>query len=243
MRADVERMMATVRAHEALVQALRIRIARLQRQRFGARGSAPAPRGSSARSSSSSWPSRRSRSLPRPPESRSPTTRTRSRRWRSHVLRSTLLHAGAGPGSAPARRASASCSIRARPAPRLRGSAAAGGRGRQRDPGADHGAAEGRRDGTAEEVLPALRADHPGASALPADPAEHGRPGPARPCPGVEVRRPSSPLPPERDLRPHGRRHPRLDSGRLVRPRHAGARALGGADPGQCHGLGPPACR
>lgn len=35
MRMDVERMMATVRAHEALVQALRIRIARLQRQRFG----------------------------------------------------------------------------------------------------------------------------------------------------------------------------------------------------------------
>ena len=35
MRMDVERMMATVRAHEALVQALRIRIARLQRQKFG----------------------------------------------------------------------------------------------------------------------------------------------------------------------------------------------------------------
>lgn len=35
MRADVERMMATVRAHEALVQALQIRIARLQRQKFG----------------------------------------------------------------------------------------------------------------------------------------------------------------------------------------------------------------
>jgi len=36
MRAAAERMQATLRAHEALVQALRIRIARLQRQRFGA---------------------------------------------------------------------------------------------------------------------------------------------------------------------------------------------------------------
>ncbi len=35
MRTDVERMMTTVRAHEALVQALRIRIARLQQQKFG----------------------------------------------------------------------------------------------------------------------------------------------------------------------------------------------------------------
>ncbi len=36
MRADAERMQAALRAHEALVQALRIRIVRLQRPRFGA---------------------------------------------------------------------------------------------------------------------------------------------------------------------------------------------------------------
>ena len=36
MKVDIGRMLATVKAHEALVQALQIRIARLQRQRFGA---------------------------------------------------------------------------------------------------------------------------------------------------------------------------------------------------------------
>ena len=54
--------------------------------------------------------------------------------------------------------------------------------------------------------------------------------------PGLEVRRSSAALSPERDLRPHGGRHSRQHAGGVVRPRHAGAEAAHRPDRGRDHG-------
>src|SRR6056297_757653 len=72
-------------------------------------------------------------------------------------------------------------------------------------------------DRPGEEVLPPLRAHGAGARAEPADPAQHGGAQPAGLHPRLQVRRPRPALSPERDLRPDGRRDPGHDDGRLVR--------------------------
>ena len=76
--------------------------------------------------------------------------------------------------------------------------------------------------------------------------AQHGRPGSAGTCSGVEVRRsPCAPSPnpsPERDPCPDGRKHSGLDPRRSVRPGCAGADPAGRTHPRRYPGLGPPAC-
>jgi len=57
-------------------------------------------------------------------------------------------------------------------------------------------------------VPPHLRTDGAGAGAEPADPAQHGRAQPAGVHPRLQIRRPRPALSPQRDLRPDGCRSP-----------------------------------
>ena len=61
--------------------------------------------------------------------------------------------------------------------------------------------------------------------------------------PGLQVRRPHPALSPERDLRPHGRRYSRQHAGRLVWARHEGAPAPVRPARGRGHGQRSAACR
>lgn len=160
-------MQATLKAHEALIQALQIRIAKLRRQKFGASSEKIereieqlelALEALEVVVSSTEEPSLEesededgedvTEELPTakaPPRRRKPKVGAETPRER------IVLDPGEWPG------------VRRCPTAR--------GRGCERDPRADHGAVEGDRDGSAEDVLPALREDHPGAGTLPADPA------------------------------------------------------------------------
>ena len=70
-------------------------------------------------------------------------------------------------------------------------------------------------------------------------PARHGRAGAARAHPCRQVRRPPPALPAGRDLRPHGGRHPPLHADRLVRPCRRRAAAAGRPDPRRGDGIRP----
>ena len=99
-----------------------------------------------------------------------------------------------------------------------------------------------RADRSHQEILPSLRKDGAGARTQPSDPGQHGRPKLAGACAGVEVRRSPSPLSPTRDLRAYGGRHPRKYARRLVRSGHENSVTSDRADRRGHHGERSVAC-
>ena len=95
---------------------------------------------------------------------------------------------------------------------------------------------EGGPDRPHQEILPSLRANGAGARAKPSDPRQYGGTEPAGPCSGLEVRRSPSLVSPARDICAHGGRHPGNNIGRLVWPRHEDPVAADRADRGRHHG-------
>jgi len=73
----------------------------------------------------------------------------------------------------------------------------------------------------------------------PSDPGQHGRPEPAGACAGLEVRRSFASVSPARDLRPHGGGYSRKHAGRLVRTSHEDVAAADRTDRGGHHGQRP----
>src|SRR3546814_14135376 len=96
-------------------------------------------------------------------------------------------------------------------------SPAPAGRGRDRDPGVSAGPLPCDPPPAPEVLLPALRGDHPGRHAGPADRAGPAWPRAAGPCAGGQVRRPPAALPPVVDLCPRGRPAGTIAAGRLGR--------------------------
>ena len=237
LKVMILQLQATLRAHDLLVQSLRMRIARLKRQAFG-KGSekiareieqlefaleslqvaeaevAPPPEPESVETVSVST----AQDEQDDGEAQDKPPRRRPRRVARHAARAPRT------GSR-------------RELPGLRRRLAPGGRGRQPDPRHDHGAAEADRGGAAEEVLSVLREDGAVPGTDPPDPRQPRRSEPARLHSRRQVRRPPATLPPERDLCPDGCGHSRQHARGLVRWCHADPGAAGRVDPGRGAGL------
>jgi len=208
LQAENARMSATIRAHDQLIQTLRLRIAKLKKQAFG-KSSEKVEREIEqlelaledlliAAAESDTTPSAEDEAAPAAPAE---TTAERQPRRRPRVSEATPRERRElDPGSCCPDCGGA---LRVATQARLRH----GGRGRQRDPRHGRGAAEGPRDRATEEVLPPLREDGAGARAEPPDPGQHGERGAASLHPGLQIRRPPSPVSPGRDLRAHGMSH------------------------------------
>ena len=82
----------------------------------------------------------------------------------------------------------------------------------------------------------------PGWFSCPPHPRQSRRVQPFGLHPGLQIRRPSAALSPERDLRPQGCRHSRQHPVGLVWRHHDGADAAGRSSASQYHGLRPLAC-
>lgn len=185
LQAENARMSATLRAHDQLIQTLRLRIAGLKKKVFG---------------KSSEKIEREIEQLELVLEDMLIAAAESAAEPMDEDAPDPPAAAPSAPEAAPEREATAppAClgghsarAPRIRPRrllPRLRGRAAPCRRGRQRDPRHGRGATEGPPDRPDEEVLPPLREDGAGTRPQQAHPRQHGERGATGLYPGLEIR-------------------------------------------------------